>query len=223
MPDTPLSNQLILHELDKVASAPAVLKKRHLVFEKGAQPFDSFDTAEQFYFIMDGSIKISQINPENGREQTLYLLSRGDMFDVVTLLDSGSHEYVAEVMERTEVVEVSIAQVRALLESDSEFRRFFLPYVAQQLRTMENLAVDLSLYDVYGRIVRLFARFVENSDGTPRLRLINHLSHEELASMVGSVRKVVNRALQRLKDEGVIELSRKQLQLKNLKKLLDKL
>ena len=166
---------------------------------------------------------ITQINPDNAREQVLYLLTRGDMFDVVTLLDGGAHEYVAEVVERAEVVEVSIAQVCHLLENDSEFRRFFLPYVAQQLRNMENLAVDLSLYDVYGRIVRLFARFVENSDGTPRLRLINHLSHEELASMVGSVRKVVNRALQRLKDEGVIELSRKQLQLKNLKKLLDKL
>jgi len=217
------TNQLILNELDKVVTMPTVLKKRRLVFERGSAPFESFDTAEQFYFIMEGSIKISQINPDNAREQVLYLLTRGDMFDVVTLLDGGAHEYVAEVVERAEVVEVSIAQVRHLLENDSEFRRFFLPYVAQQLRNMENLAVDLSLYDVYGRIVRLFARFVENSDGTPRLRLINHLSHEELASMVGSVRKVVNRALQRLKDEGVIELSRKQLQLKNLKKLLDKL
>lgn len=41
--------------------------------------------------------------------------------------------------------------------------------------------------------------------------------------MVGSVRKVLNRALQKLKDEGIVELSRKQLYLKDLQKLLEKL
>lgn len=217
------SNQLILQALENVSSAPAVVKRRHLTFEKGESAFDSFDTQEHFYFIMEGKIKISQVNLDNGREQSLYLLSRGDMFDVITLLDGKEHEYVSQVLERTKVVEVPIEQVRYMLEHDADFKRFFFPYMATQLRNMENLATDLSLYDVYGRLVRLFARFADNAEGKPSLKVINDLSHEELAAMVGSVRKVVNRALQRLKDEGVIELSRKQLQLKNLQKLLDKL
>jgi CRP/FNR family transcriptional regulator, cyclic AMP receptor protein len=217
------SHQLILQELDKVASSAAIIKRRHLTYEKGQSAFDSVDTEEYFYFIMEGKIKISQINLETGKEQTLYLLSRGDMFDVITLLDGNTHEYISHVLERCEVVEVPIAQVRYLLEHDADFKRFFFPYIATQLRNMENLAVDLSLYDVYQRIVRLFARFVDNAEGKPSLKLISNLSHEELASMVGSVRKVVNRSLQKLKKEGIIELSRQQLQLKNLKKLLDKL
>lgn len=39
----------------------------------------------------------------------------------------------------------------------------------------------------------------------------------------GSVRKVVYRNLQKLKDEGVIELLRKQIHLKSLQQLLEKL
>jgi CRP-like cAMP-binding protein len=41
--------------------------------------------------------------------------------------------------------------------------------------------------------------------------------------MVGSVRKVVNRTLQKLKKDGIIEVSRKKIQIKNFQKLLDKL
>jgi CRP-like cAMP-binding protein len=95
--------------------------------------------------------------------------------------------------------------------------------MAKQLRRMEDLVTDISLYDVYHRIIRLFTRFTKNKNGDNSLSLIENLSHEELASMVGSVRKVVNRNLQKLKDEGVIELSRKHIKLKNFQKLLDKL
>lgn len=200
--------------------APALPQKRRLIVEAGQAPFDTLDTQKHFYFIMDGVIKISQINPQNGREQTLYLLSRGDMFDVISLLDGAEHEYVAQVLERAELVEVEMAQVRTLLEHDAEFKRFFFPYMAAQLRQMEQLASDLSLRDVYDRLLSLFGRYARN-DGS--LRLIGNLSHEELAALVGSVRKVVNRALQQLKEEGVIELSRKHLRLKSLKKLLDRL
>ncbi len=217
------SNQLILQELEKAATSPTLINRRYLNYEKGQNAFDSFDTQEHFYFIMEGKIKISQVNLESGKEQTLYLLSRGDMFDVITLLDAKPHDYLSEALERTEVVEIPMEQVRYLLENDADFKRFFFPYIATQLRNMENLAVDLSLYDVYQRIVKLFARFTDTDEKNPNLRLIGNLSHEELASMVGSVRKVVNRALQKLKDEGVIELSRKQIQLKNFQKLLDKL
>lgn len=200
-----------------------ISKKRHIVYEKGAPAFDSADTMHSFYFIIRGKIKISQINPESSREQTLNLLGRGDMFDVVTLLDGNEHEFISEALEESEVVEVPIAHVRELIETNPAFNRFFFPYLGRQMRQMEELAVDLSLYDVYQRLVRLIARNVERTKQVTTLKLINDLSHEELASLVGSVRKVVNRNLQKLKDEGVIELSRKQIRLKSLQQLLEKL
>lgn len=216
-------NHLILNEIEKIDSTPSIQNQNHIIYEKGDNGFDSSDTQENFYFIIDGKIKISQINIETGKEQTLYLLSKGDMFDVVTLLDNDEHEYVSEVLEKSYVVEVPISTVRRLIESNIEFQSMFFPYMAKQLRRMEDLVTDISLYDVYHRIIRLFTRFTNNKNGDNSLSLIENLSHEELASMVGSVRKVVNRNLQKLKDEGVIELSRKHIKLKNFQKLLDKL
>lgn len=200
-----------------------VTQKRHIVYKRGEPAFDSGDTLHYFYFILGGKIKISQINPETSKEQTINLLTRGDMYDVVTLLDGREHEFVAVALEESEVVEVPIRHVRELIETNPAFNRFFLPYLGRQMRQMEELAVDLSLYDVYNRLLRLIARNVDRAKGVSKLKLINNLSHEELAALVGSVRKVVNRNLQKLKEEGIIELSRKQVKLKSLQKLLEKL
>jgi len=213
-------SQPILKELNQVSKAPTVKHQRKIVLEKGES---NFDTQNFFYFILNGKIKISQINFETSKEQILYLLGSGDMFDISALLDGKSSEYLIEVMDKSEVVEVPIEDVRELLIDEPSFQRFFFPYVAKQLRNMEELAVDLSLYDVYQRIIRLFAKYVDQNSLNPKLKIIENLSHEEIASMVGSVRKVVNRTLQKLKKDGIIELSRKQIKLLDLQKLLDKL
>ena len=196
--------------------------KKQIVYPAGMSAFSSSDTVKNFYFILSGKIKISQINPETSKEQTLYLLGRGDMFDLVSLLDGRQHDYISVALEESEVDEVPIVQIRDLIENNPAFNRFFFPYLAKQMRDMEALAVDLSLYDVYSRLLRLIARNVDTAKGES-LRLLHNLSHEELAALVGSVRKVVNRNIQRLKKEGIVEVSRKQLRLKSLQKLFEKL
>lgn len=223
-----MSNKDVIHSVitddEPTLQLPDLISKKKLIkYERGGVAFDSYDTMNYFYFIMSGKIKISQINPETAKEQTINILTRGDMFDTITLLDGGEHEYLSTVIEESEVVQVPIGHVRELIENDTKFKSFFFPYLAKQMRESEELAVDLSLYDVYNRLLRLIGRNVDTTAGVTKLNLIDNLSHEELASLVGSVRKVVNRNLQKLKEEGVIELSRKHIKLKNLKHLLDKL
>ena len=74
---------------------------------------------------------------------------------------------------------------------------------------MEDLATNLSFYDVYQRLLQLFSKFTYMKDNTAVLKIIDNVSHEELASMIGSVRKVVNRNLQKLKADGILDISRK--------------
>ena len=213
--------ELILKE---VQNTPLVLKKsKDLYFKKGEDPLSNRDTLHYFYFIMSGKIKIYDIDFESSKEQTLYMLSHGDMFDVVALLDGKPNQYISEVLEEAHVIQVPLIDVEQMILSDEKFRQYFYAYVASQLKSMENLAVSLSFYDVYQRVLHLFARFTKTVDGKSKLDVIDNLSHDDLASMVGSVRKVVNRSIQKIKKDGIIEVSRKNIHIKNFQKLLDKL
>jgi CRP-like cAMP-binding protein len=211
--------------LKKIGNTPATLiNQKELFFDVGEDPLNSVDTAKYFYFVLDGKIKIYDLNIDTAKEQTLYILTRGDMFDVVSLLDSNPNQYISEVLEATHLVQVPLADVRNMIDKDNEFKQYFYAYLASKLKSMENLAVSLSVYDVYQRVVQLFAKFTKvDINGKPKLHIIDNLKHDDIASMVGSVRKVVNRTLQSLKKDGIIEISRKKIIVKNFQNLLDKL
>jgi len=210
--------------LQKIEQLPQVYEhQKEVFFARGEDPLASADTQNYFYFVLQGKIKIYQLDLQTSKQQTLYLLSHGDMFDVVSLLDGKPNDYISEVLEETHMIQLPLNDVKEMILKDEKFRQYFYTYLAGQLKSMENLAVSLSFYDVHQRVVQLFARFTHSHNGHAQLKLINNLNHEEIASMVGSVRKVVNRSLQRLKKDGVIEISRKNIHIKNFQKLLDKL
>ena len=215
------TQQLILKEVEKSPFVSKTQKKIYL--KKGEDPLNNIDTKNYFYFVISGKLKIYQIDFKTSRELTLYMLSRGDMFDVVSLLDANPNQYISEVLEDTELIRLPLEEVQEMILQDNAFRQLFYSYLAGKLKSMENLAVSLSFYDVYQRVLQLFTNFTYMKDNKPTLKIIDNLNHEEIASMVGTVRKVVNRSLQRLKKDGVIELSRKNIQIKNFQKLLEKL
>ncbi len=215
------SQQLILKQIED--SALVVANRKDLYFKKGDDPLSYANTSDYFYFIMSGKIKIYHIDLTSAKEQILYLLAYGDMFDVVSLLDKQPNDYLSEVLEDAHIIQVPLRDVEAMILEDARFRQYFYTYLAQQLKSMEALAVSLSFYDVYQRVLQLFARFTEVIDGKSRLKVIDNLNHEDLASMIGTVRKVLNRSLQRLKHDGIIDISRKKIHIKNFQKLLEQL
>ena len=179
------------------------------------------DTMKYFYFIIEGRIKVFQYNFETSKEQTIKILSRGDMFDVVVLMDDKPHEVVTQAYEDTKVLRVPIEQVRSWIDQNREFRTLFFRYVANEMRNLEELATDLSLLDTSTRFIKLLLKHFDPK--TAKLRLIHDLPHEELASLIGTVRHVVNRHIQELKKEGSLEVERKKIKLNNISKLLDRL
>ena len=195
---------------------------RNLYFTKGEDPLSAVDCLEYFHFIVKGKIKIYDIDFYSSKEQTIYMLYDCSMFDVVSLLNGKPSQYISEVLEDTYVIQLPMEDVKEMILNDEVFREYFYSYVATQLASVEDLVVSFSFYDVYHRILHLFNNFTQTSEGECRLNIINNLSHEDLASMVGSVRKVVNRSLQKLKKENIIEISRKNIQITDFKKLLDR-
>ncbi|WP_187647714.1 Crp/Fnr family transcriptional regulator [Nitrosophilus labii] len=191
-------------------------------FIKGSCPLNSEDTLKYFYIILEGRLKVSQINPENAKEQTIHILSSGDMFDIIPLLDNKPHEVLTYALDNCKVFEIEIDTIRNLIYSNPEFNKIFMPYIAKNLRNLENLAIELSLFDTSTRLIKLFLRNLDLKN-SGKLKLIHDLPHEEIASLIGTVRHVVNRHIQQLKKDGILQVERKKLTLKNIEGLLEKL
>ncbi len=94
------------------------------------------------------------------------------------------------------------------------------------MRLLEEAGSNLVLYDTITRLAKLILSNVNKHNIKNQedfsVKLINNLSHESLAQMIGSVRKVVNMNIQELKKEGIVNSMRGKLSVTNLQKLIEK-
>lgn len=192
------------------------------LFSKGESIFSPEQLCQKFFFVLEGRIKVSQVNLDDGKEQTLKILTTGDMYDVVTLLDKNIHENLLYAIDSVKIIVFPIEIVREWMYKDPNFNKLLFPYIAKQFREMEELALDLSFHDTFKRLLKLISKNINHSNPA-KLNLIHDLPHEEIASLIGTVRKVLNRDIQKLKKDGIIDVKRKNIEIKDTQKLIDNL
>jgi len=194
---------------------------KYVTFNKGDTCMQGDDLLEHFYIILNGRMKVFDMNLDTNREQTIFLLTRGDMFDTVTLLDGRRHDVMTEAVDKLSVIQLPIEKARQWMQSNPAFNQLLLPYIAKQMRSLESLSASLSLYDTSERLMRLI---IDNLDPkTNKPDLLNNLSHSEIAKMIGSVRQVIDRNLKNLEQEGLLDVGRKTILVKNLNQIKEKI
>ena len=212
-----------LHPLEMVQSKFHQDVKKHgqtLLFSKDEMILSSEELMQKFFFVLEGRIKISQINLKDAKEQILKIMTTGDMYDVVTLLDGKIHENLLHALDEVRIIIFPIDIVRQWMQEDQNFNKILFPYIAEELREREELALDLSFYSISERLIKLISKNI-NQDNPGKLNLIHNLPHEVIASLIGTVRKVLNRHIQQLKSDGIISVKRKNIEIKDTQKLLE--
>lgn len=215
-----IQNNPLFKHLDDQAISSLLACLTYKKWKKNTEFYHGDQTFYKFYIVLSGRIKMYQINPKSAREFTLSLLTKNDIFDVISLLDGEKHSMNFETMDETEVLYADREIIRHWIETHPEFNRTFLPYLAHRLRMLESNLTDSVLSDIPTRLARLILTNVDQD--SQELKLINDLPQDELANMIGSTRAVVNRHIQNFKEAGLLKVHRNSTSILNLKSLLDK-
>ncbi|CAA6810420.1 MAG: Cyclic nucleotide-binding protein [uncultured Sulfurovum sp.] len=210
----------IFKELDQSFEEKFLEYGKVLSFKKKETPFFNDELSKYFYIVLKGKIKSFQMNLENAKEQTLFVYRAGDMFDTLVLLDGKPHEVLYEVLEATDILQLPMKKVREWLRTNEQFNSHFFPYIARQMRHAEGLASDLSLYSTSERLSKLLLQNMNPNDDH-YYQLLQNLSKTEIAKLLGTVRNVVERHLKELESQQIIENQRKNIYVKDVKKLLE--
>jgi CRP/FNR family transcriptional regulator len=145
-----------------------------------------------------GSVKVCRLSPD-GREQILRGVQKGGSFNDVPVFDGGTCPATVIAIEDSHILAVPAPVFRELLCRHSTVAVQLLQTYAARLRSVTRLAGDLSLLDVVSRVAKSLDLYTEAS-GTEEFTL----RQSDLASIVGSRREVVARALKRLETDGAI-------------------
>jgi CRP-like cAMP-binding protein len=179
------------------------------------------DERETVYFIEKGQIKLVMVSGE-GKECMLAIHGPGDVFGELCLSGLGGRLETATAMEETFLKEIPSDKFLERLKRDSlleGFVRYLAVRVADQQQVIANL-VTVDSEQRLGKTLLQIARKLGKKD--PRsIRIEVRISHEELATMVGTTRPRISVFMQRFRNLELIEYNSEHHLIIKEKKLTD--
>jgi len=163
------------------------------------------------------AIKLSH----DGREHILDLLGPGDVFNAIGVFAADTNPATVIALEPAQVWMFPRELMRRLLETQPALAHAVIEDLAGRVLHLITMVEDLSLRTVEARLARLLLEQTASAitDTVPRQRWA---TQAEMASRLGTVPDVVNRALRSLSQAGCIHVERHQIQIIDRAALLNK-
>ena len=153
----------------------------------------------------------------SGREQVLAINQAGESIAELPVFDGGRFPASAMAIEQTEIAFISRQDFHAFCMEHPEVALKMLAVVGGRLRRLVGIIEELSFTTIRQRLISLLLRFAETEGKqTPQgIEFQLPVSHQELASQLGTVRELVSRNLMRLQAEGLLEVDARQIVVKD--------
>jgi CRP/FNR family transcriptional regulator, cyclic AMP receptor protein len=171
---------------------------------------------EELYVLKEGRVQLYVEIPEGG-EVTLSVVEGGSIFGELALGGLRSGEVYARALVPSLVCSLKTQHVQQLIESNPQVGIAIVRLLSERLREAEVRLAELAYMQVPARLANLILRLsasegIMSREGT---RIETPYTHQQLGTMIGAKRETVTRAMTELQDEGVVELVRRRIHIKD--------
>lgn len=169
----------------------------------GSVLFSPGSACPGFVILIEGSIRVAITGPQ-GRSIVLYRVGHGETCVQTTLCALGDAHYTAEGVTETacRAVVMPLPRFEALMGASPLFRRFVFSRFGERLDEITRLLESVAFVSIEARLCgALMARRPGPGD-------VIRITHQTLADEIGSAREVVSRTLDVLARQGLVELTR---------------
>ena len=205
---------------DDSESLSASLKRRLL--KKGEALFRKGDEGTSLYIVKSGSVKIV-LPSDLGDEVAPAILSEGDCFGEMALLDGMPRSADAVALEPSELLALNQKNFLAFLKGNETAIQSILSYLSMRLRKTDDLLEDAHFLNIPTRLARrlveLSGKYGYQKDEGEPVQIDLRLTQKDLASIVGATRESINKELRILREKGLVNTEGNTLQILNLEQL----
>jgi len=198
--------------LDSSARDALARHGRTASLKAGQKVFSPGQSCDAFLVVKTGSVRVSTAT-ESGRELVLYRVGPRETCVLTTASLLSSADYDAEGVAETDVEALAVPKTafEELLARSSAFRQFVFGSFGNRLRDLIALVQEVSQRQVDRRL----ARFLIEHGAAGSLAI----THQDIATELGTAREVVSRLLKQFEAEGLVRLERRQIEIADRDKL----
>ena len=175
-------------------------KKNQVIFHEG-------EPGEYLFMVRSGNVKVYKLS-EDGKEKILGVFGPGDFFAELPLLDGGKYPASSETLSPTNLLCLSRENFLKILSKNPQITGKIHEIVGSRLRHFTSQITDLTLKDASCRLAGFLLEKAEEKNifNAKEIRFPMELTHQEIASLIGTARETVSRTLRQFQKEGLIEI-----------------
>ena len=187
-----------LREILKLAMRQVYKKDNMVLIEE--------EIGSTMFIILDGRVKISRIS-DDGREVILSILSEGDFFGEMSILDGQNRSANVVTLDDSKIMIIRREDFLQMLHDYPQIAINLLKELAGRLRRSDAQIKSLSLQNATGKVASTLLRIADDSGKIhlgqveiPRLP-----PQQDLANMAGTSRETISRVLKALTKQGYLK------------------
>lgn len=200
---------------EDIAYLESQAKMRRL--KKGERIYLPDDAADSVLLVVEGRIKICNTTQE-GKESILNFVDAGELFGETSILGDSQHADIAETIEKSTIVMIPRAAMVPILRKYPSVvfgvTKLFGLRRQRIERRLRNLLFKSNRQRIIHLLIELTEKYGQQSENGISLKI--RLSHQEIASLIGSTRETVTVVLGQLKSEGLIDIARRRILIHDL-------
>ncbi|MGE3961746.1 MAG: Crp/Fnr family transcriptional regulator [Dehalococcoidia bacterium] len=197
---THLSESEIFRDLSSEQLREVAAMSAMTTCHRGRVFYEPDQTGEVLFILKKGSVALYRIT-EDGRKLVTATVQEKSVFGEMSMLGQGMSDSYAEALEDCTLCVMSRDDVTRLIARYPAIAVRMLDRMAQRLREAEDRLADVAYRPVHARVANALLRL--GRDGRDI-----HLSHQDLAEIVGTHRETVTRTLNQLRADGMLDLDR---------------
>lgn len=187
-------------------------KKKQMVYAEGQHP-------NKLFYIESGKIKIYKTS-DGGKELIISLLSAGDFFGHIPLIENSIYEEFAETMEESTIRVIPRKEFEHLITHHQEIALKVIKLLANNISEKEQQLVALAYHSLRKRVAdALLTLKKKYSNNEAEANFSISISREDLANIAGTATESLIRTLSDFKSEKLIEIKEGKITLLEEKKL----
>ena len=200
-----LFGKLCGSEIDALISYARVERYR-----AGREIFAKGSPGQSLMAVLRGAVKISSLS-DSGKEIVFRILNAGEIFGEIAVLDGGERSADATAMTDCELLVLARRDLLPVLENRADLLMILLKILCRSLRLTTEQVEDVTFRHLESRVAKALVHLAEGVGlhgihGGPSIEL--HVSQRELGNMAGGSRESVNKHLQIWHRQGLIDLSK---------------
>lgn len=175
----------------------------------GETVFLQGDEHKGIWLIEEGLVRTYYAAP-SGRQITLAYWTAGHFVGGPEIFGGGQHVWSADVTQACKLLYLPAAAIRGLIQSQPSFALCLIEGLVAKGKCYSALVQMLGTRSVVERLTQLLVILAENHgvrDGN-RLVIDRKLTHDQIATIVGSTRQWVTMTLDKFQKKGIISVAR---------------